>query len=79
MLKLAARKHGLPSAGGQTLGKPPIFAECLAVTTLGKVSFTVTLPLHLLYFAEGRVDTRQSVCQVPGEKHSANRPLPSKQ
>jgi len=79
MLKLAAWKHGLPSAGGQTLGKEVGFAECLAVMTLGKVYVTVTLSLHLLYFVEGRLDTRQSVCRVPDGKHSANTPLPSKQ
>ena len=31
------------------------------------------------FFAEGHLDTRQSVCRVPDGKHSANTPLPSKQ
>ena len=71
--------QGLPSVWDPALGKQAVFAECLVVTTLGKVTVTVILPCHLLFFAEGRLDTRQSVCRVLDEKHSATTSLPSKQ
>jgi len=75
----SANREALSSVWASALGKQAVFAECLTVTTLGKVTVTVILSCHLLFFAEGRLDTRQSVCQVLDEKHSANTPLPSKQ
>ena len=46
MLKLAARKHGLPSAGGQTLGKEALFAECWAQHSANRPSLPSVWPLR---------------------------------
>ena len=83
--------QGLPSVWDPALGKQGGFAECLGLCTrqtgsLCRVSSRYdTRQSHRhrypsvpsTFFAEGRLDTRQSVCRVLDEKHSANTSLPS--
>ena len=49
----SANREALPSAWASALGKQAVFAECLVVTTLGKVTVTVILPCHLFFFCRG--------------------------